>query len=340
MALTPAEKLQVISSPIASFIRTLLSTYLSPITSSTHATLSNLDMDTNRGSDFRLMSQAVFVVQKYIETKGTAKGIKSAGTISQLEKWLSDGGVVRTTFKTLIEQTFKTFIRIIDDKRLKGRAGLDARVSPIEFIFIALLLSIFLDKTGLDELSDLIAGMRRAVRVEHKDVRMNNSVAATLFDYVKAIKTKSDRSDTGVVKRKREEEEGNSAKKSLFRTANPSQSSPYPLTKNQPVPIVSQTSHAKAQASASQSPLPASRPSKADIKATAQAPYASGSSWDVTGFTSTGILSSAPANTSRSSSVNAHNLSEAQPPDGTRTSQWDKEKEGREKDGVLNADGW
>src|ERR1700722_16632618 len=112
MALTPAEKLQVISSPLASFLRTVQANYLPPGRTRARASLADLDVETGRGSDFRLIAQAAFVLQRY---DGTGRGIKSAGTISQVERWLSTTTIVRPSFRDSIENTFATFVRVLDD---------------------------------------------------------------------------------------------------------------------------------------------------------------------------------------------------------------------------------
>ena len=202
MALTPAEKLQVISSPLASFLRTVQANYLPPGRTRARASLADLDVETGRGSDFRLIAQAAFVLQRY---DGTGRGIKSAGTISQVERWLSTTTIVRPSFRDSIENTFATFVRVLDDERAKKRADLESRVAPIEFVFIVLLIFVCGgSKMPLDELSEKIGDMRRAVRKAHKDVRMNNFVAATFFEFIGKVKSKG-ASRSG--KRKLEDEE-------------------------------------------------------------------------------------------------------------------------------------
>jgi len=83
MALTSAEKLHVIATPRAQFIRELLKTHVSD------STLGDprLPWDRARGSDFRCISQAVFVMSKW-----TSNVVTTLGSLAQIEKWLKETG--------------------------------------------------------------------------------------------------------------------------------------------------------------------------------------------------------------------------------------------------------
>jgi hypothetical protein len=196
---------------MATFVRTLQSTYFPSLRPYNSITLWDLDLDVTRGSDFRLISQAVFIIQKFSESNGTAKGIRSAGTITQVEKWLSSEADITTELKEAANGTFTVFTKILENEGLKNLAGFYKRVSPIEFIFISLLISVNRDEMKLEELCKSIGDMRIAVRAVHKDVRMNNKVATTLFTFLEKMKSTGGRKTGCGSKRKREVEDMDSA---------------------------------------------------------------------------------------------------------------------------------
>ncbi|KAG1903461.1 uncharacterized protein F5891DRAFT_1212172 [Suillus fuscotomentosus] len=196
MALTPAEKLQVINTPMTSGWR-------------------RLDWDRSRGGDFRCIAQALYCISKY-------PSLQSVGTVLQIEKWLHNP-VRRTKSKkkesdddedltkdeiylSCIHDTFRVFSQLVSDPELCSiflQSGW--RISPVEFITICLLISVEKDKLQLRALADKLARMREAVREEHVDIRMNARVAKTLLDFVKGIGPQVQ--NTSGMKRKLEEED-------------------------------------------------------------------------------------------------------------------------------------
>ncbi|KAG2113581.1 uncharacterized protein F5147DRAFT_571533 [Suillus discolor] len=212
MALTPAEKLQVINTPMSSFVRQLEAEYFGqdkPLGGDA------LDWDRSRGGDFRCIAQALYCISKY-------PSLQSVGTVLQIEKWLHNP-VRRTKSKkkesdddedltkdeiylSCIHDTFRVFSQLVSDPELCStflQSGW--RISPVEFITICLLISVEKDKLQLRALADKLARMREAVREEHVDIRMNARVAKTLLDFVKGIGPQVQ--NTSGTKRKLEEED-------------------------------------------------------------------------------------------------------------------------------------
>ncbi|KAG1830222.1 hypothetical protein EV424DRAFT_1377838 [Suillus variegatus] len=212
MALTPAEKLQVINTPMSSFVRQLEVEYFGqdkPLGGDA------LDWDRSRGGDFRCIAQALYCISKY-------PSLQSVGTVLQIEKWLHNP-VRRTKSKkkesdddedltkdeiylSCIHDTFRVFSQLVSDPELCSiflQSGW--RISPVEFITICLLISVEKDKLQLRALADKLARMREAVREEHVDIRMNARVAKTLLDFVKGIGPQVQ--NTSGMKRKLEEED-------------------------------------------------------------------------------------------------------------------------------------
>lgn len=206
------EKLQVINTPMSSFVRQLEVEYFGqdkPLGGDA------LDWDRSRGGDFRCIAQALYCISKY-------PSLQSVGTVLQIEKWLHNP-VRRTKSKkkesdddedltkdeiylSCIHDTFRVFSQLVSDPELCSiflQSGW--RISPVEFITICLLISVEKDKLQLRALADKLARMREAVREEHVDIRMNARVAKTLLDFVKGIGPQVQ--NTSGMKRKLEEED-------------------------------------------------------------------------------------------------------------------------------------
>ncbi|TFK19224.1 hypothetical protein FA15DRAFT_697665 [Coprinopsis marcescibilis] len=182
MALTPAEKLQVINTPRVAFVRSLQNLHIKDGGLSS----ANLEWDSSRGGDFRCLAQALWLIDKY------SPSIKNAGSISQLEKWLSITSPLSASFTDKALDTYRIFSELVQHptwgKPLKDKTKSSGKVSPIEFICVSLLISVYRTKMSMAQLSAAIAGLRDDVRSTHVDIRMNNRVAKTMLDYVRGIK--------------------------------------------------------------------------------------------------------------------------------------------------------
>lgn len=174
MALTPAEKLQVINTPRAAFIRELQTLHLKE-----EGGLSGegLEWDRSRGSDFRGIAQAVWCMDKL-------PSLKSVGSHSQLEKWLSASDAMNPTFRTKVQDTFRIFSDLVQDPKLNKVFKKPAKVSPVEFVFISTLICAHKDKFSMPQLSAAIGQMRDDVRQKHVDIRMNTRVSRCLMDFI------------------------------------------------------------------------------------------------------------------------------------------------------------
>jgi hypothetical protein len=174
MALTPAEKLQVVNTPRAAFIRELQTLHLKE-----EGGLSGegLEWDRSRGSDFRGIAQAVWCMDKLAT-------LKSVGSHSQLEKWLSANDTLNPTFRTKVQDTFRIFSDLVQDPKLNKVFKKPAKVSPVEFVFISTLICAHKDKFSMPQLSVAIGQMRDDVRQKHVDIRMNTRVSKCLMDFI------------------------------------------------------------------------------------------------------------------------------------------------------------
>lgn len=190
------EKLQVVNSPHAQFIRELQANYLKE---EGGLATSALDWDRARGSDFRCLAQAIYTIDKY------SAAFKTAPTILQLEKWLSDDSPVSALFRKKITDTFDILVLLVHEKSTKAAFKKPAKVSPVEFILIVVLIAVWKDKMSLAELSESVGKMREDVRMYHSDIRMNTKVTKTMLDFMrglKASKTAPDQTAAAVTKSK------------------------------------------------------------------------------------------------------------------------------------------
>ncbi|KAJ3971579.1 hypothetical protein EV361DRAFT_949578 [Lentinula raphanica] len=204
MALTSAEKLHVINTPRAQFIRTLVEEFVSESLGST------IPWDISRGSDFRCIAQAVYLMDKWPTTKSEPP-LKHAGSLQPVEKWLDnvvdkkggksarknddedDYGAVPESFAKKVRETFSLMVKMTKSKNLAKPFNLYQKVSPIEMICLSLLIYVHgvLPSPGhrmdLAELSETIVEMRHHVREEHKDIRMNDRVGKTMIEFIQSI---------------------------------------------------------------------------------------------------------------------------------------------------------
>ncbi|KAF8970915.1 hypothetical protein BDZ97DRAFT_1789327 [Flammula alnicola] len=190
MALTPAEKLQVIKTSRADFIRELQNTYLKDDgwLGSKH-----LAWDISRGSDFRGLAQAVCCMDTFASLKTTSI------SMAQLEKWLSIEEPLKSDVHKRVEDTYRIFAEMVQDTKLNKVFQKPAKISPLEFIVIGLMIFVHKDKVSLAQLSAGIGQMREDVRSEHVDIRMNARVSKTMIEFIKKWVPSMIAGDTGGV---------------------------------------------------------------------------------------------------------------------------------------------
>ena len=141
----------------------------------------SLDWDRSRGSDFRCLSQAIFCMEKIA---GNLKGV----TIVQLEKWLNLQDPFSSDFKAKISDAYRIFAELVQDRKLNKVFKKPAKVSPVEFTTIGLLVFAHKDTLTMAQLSAAIAKMREEVRAAYMDIRMNSRVMKTMIDFIKTLK--------------------------------------------------------------------------------------------------------------------------------------------------------
>ncbi|SJL14935.1 uncharacterized protein ARMOST_18411 [Armillaria ostoyae] len=160
MALTPAEKLQVINTPRAQLIRELMNAY----------PLENLPFDRARATDFRCYAIVAHVIMNYPKVRNIAVG-------ATLTKWLDVPADVSDSFRTKMIEALERAQEIkVPEQNGKGK------VSPVEVIFIVILANVITDQKSL---AALVKELRADVREAFRDVRTNVSVGKHMLEFVK-----------------------------------------------------------------------------------------------------------------------------------------------------------
>ncbi|KAH6894840.1 hypothetical protein BKA70DRAFT_1407401 [Coprinopsis sp. MPI-PUGE-AT-0042] len=193
MALTPAEKLQVTNTHRSTFVRSLVNKHIKDGgLSSDH-----LEWDTSRGSDFRCLAQALYLLERWGPT------LKTIGTILQLDKWLAATTPLDPGFKSDMEDTFDIFSELTQNAAYNKCFKNPGKVSPIEFIGISVLIGTLRKKLTMKQLASAIAALRSGLREVHVDVRMNTRVSRTVLDLIRGMKPSQFAQDAGPVAAKR-----------------------------------------------------------------------------------------------------------------------------------------
>ncbi|EED77070.1 predicted protein, partial [Postia placenta Mad-698-R] len=160
MALTPAEKLQAIHSSTSAFVRELVSDFV------TDGLATTLDWDLTRGGDFRVLTHAVYNMEKW-PNLGTVPGV------STLQKLLTRDEEIPSTFRRAARQTLDILLRISRDPSLHAVAFElpdVKKVAPVEVISAITLVHAHKRTLTLAQLADGIAAMRRAEPWNCKEV--------------------------------------------------------------------------------------------------------------------------------------------------------------------------
>ncbi|KAG6813438.1 hypothetical protein H0H92_011135 [Tricholoma furcatifolium] len=171
MALTPAEKLQVVNTPRSSFVRELLSHFLasSPSDSSDGAgTLSHFDWERARGADYRCIAQIVYCLFTFpaFPPPGSTKPIdlsktnplKGLGSITHIEKFLDGQEGFTPHFEEKVRATLRVVGAMATDKGVFGNGKdkvevrnvfrVPTKMSPVETVTVGLFVGVHMASVG------------------------------------------------------------------------------------------------------------------------------------------------------------------------------------------------
>ena len=177
MALTPAEKMQVINGPHAAFVRYIQAKYFKG-----DGLLASdaLEWDKTRGADFRCIAQAFYQM---------ANPTLRNSSIPQLEKFLSQSNPPSEDLKRGVEQAFQVLATLVQDKKLgKTIKKAAPKFSPVEFIMTCVAIYHWKDRLSLTACANGVARLRDNARNLHVDIRTNNRVVKTMLDFISSYK--------------------------------------------------------------------------------------------------------------------------------------------------------
>ncbi|KAF8174612.1 hypothetical protein K438DRAFT_1848583 [Mycena galopus ATCC 62051] len=169
VALTPAEKLKIITTPRATFVRALQDEFLN----NDDAGLGGdaLAWDRTRGSDFRCLAQTIQCISASPKTT----------SIQATEKWLTDPAELSPAFAASIENTYRVYETLVGDPRNSEHF---TKIAPIEFIMIGILVHRQKARLTLEGLAKAVSAMRADVRHHHEDIRNNGKVYKTMVAFI------------------------------------------------------------------------------------------------------------------------------------------------------------
>ncbi|KAJ7047222.1 hypothetical protein C8F04DRAFT_1063065 [Mycena alexandri] len=173
VALTPAEKLKVLATPRAQFVRTLQDDFLNNDASGLGGAA--LAWDRSRGSDFRCLAQTIQCIAMSPKTT----------SIQATEKWLADPTPMIPAFAASIENTYRVFETLVRDPR---NSKAFAKIAPVEFIMVGMLVHRHKSRLTLEAMGKAVAAMRADVRAEHADIRNNGKVYKTMNAFIDGYK--------------------------------------------------------------------------------------------------------------------------------------------------------
>ncbi|CAG8452303.1 6762_t:CDS:2 [Paraglomus occultum] len=163
VALTAAEKLQAISSPMADFAHNLYSTY---------PTLATI-IDTRRGRPFQLITQSLHQIEHAPEV--------FRATPVVIQKFLKDEREVPVELRRVARRVYDMIVSMIEaDAELFHRGH---RLAPIEFVFLCWMIARF-PGLSIAQYQHHLLGMKDYVRERHEDVRFNGKCYETLKRYL------------------------------------------------------------------------------------------------------------------------------------------------------------
>lgn len=171
VALSTGEKLYAIESPLSQRIHTL------------HDEYPNLDsiIDAKRSKAFLVISQSIKAI---VENTGRYQGGQAA-----VERFLIESKAVPERVWSKIKTGFARLSQMVD--RAHDSFMEPSRVSPIEFVFLGILM-YHLSDGDEGKIFHYIRKMRTRVREVHDDVRTNNRVWRTLQTYLDDVLAKED----------------------------------------------------------------------------------------------------------------------------------------------------
>ncbi|KAH9850438.1 hypothetical protein C2E23DRAFT_887336 [Lenzites betulinus] len=276
MALTPAERLQAISTPLTRFVRKLLDEYV------VEKLAVNIEWDTSRANDFRGLAAAVYCMSRWPK-------LSTMPSNSTIEKWLHSSEDLDESVKEDISNSYQLFSQLAVDKKLKQCFWLPnvKKVAPVEVLSISLLIHAFKSKLTLTQLAESITLLRKTIRDMEKDVRQNSRTMKHVLTFLEGLHPSQLKAESGtpaaqpkVGKRKRAASDTSEDDQPPAKTANkagpkssktvaskPPPKKPSPLSMPPPTSSTPSTVHSSAPSPAIPPPPALNLPSSSHTSA-------------------------------------------------------------------------
>lgn len=173
MPLGSAEKLQAIQSPRTDWACELIPKYLGPEDTSLAA---RIKLDCTRAKDFVGIARIAYCCESLPTVR--------LSIVSGLEAWLKQPSEPSATFKDSVDTVLQTMSTLANTPEYSAAfTEITERVAPVEFIFIGVMLYVLPDVPHAI-LARKVLELRRSVRQTHHDVRTNNKVVRSLWEFV------------------------------------------------------------------------------------------------------------------------------------------------------------
>ncbi|EIN04183.1 hypothetical protein PUNSTDRAFT_116641 [Punctularia strigosozonata HHB-11173 SS5] len=183
VALTPAERMQAITGPWASFARELQNQIRQPAPDGFG---DSLKWSSERGRDFQCICTVLSLAESW-----PAQGKVDS---SNLEKLLERRTDPPAKLRAEVTDSFKIFSAIVADK--KFASAFKKRLSPVEFTMTVILIYVHRKKLSITQLASAIDSMRKDVWSKYERfVRQNQMIVKHMSTFIKKIQDIELRSD-------------------------------------------------------------------------------------------------------------------------------------------------
>jgi len=178
VALTNAEKAQAIDSNWSQWIHSLNNKYVHQ----EDGFPAYIKWDTKRGRDFQCVGMLVMLCY--------ALPGHTIPSIQRLITFLQNAESPDGSFVQHIEEIFSLFLNLVSDEKYKSVFDDYTKLAPVEFMYIGVLIAK-LRRPSLDVLAAKVKEMRRYIRGEFRDIRLNNVVCKKLFEFIDGMRVQS-----------------------------------------------------------------------------------------------------------------------------------------------------
>ncbi|KAI0050520.1 hypothetical protein FA95DRAFT_1555647 [Auriscalpium vulgare] len=181
MSLTTAERLQAVSSPRAVWLTDLDKQYMSV----DNGLADCIDLDTARGRNFQNLAQIAYCCDGLPEVL--------VPTTGKVETWLRDMSSPTPKARKRMVDVLTDFWRIATNTNLNhGIKSFKSKFSPVEFVYVGVLIFVTADDFTIDEQADAIFTLRKELRRKHQDLRLNSRVGQDCWSIIDQLSHTAD----------------------------------------------------------------------------------------------------------------------------------------------------